>query len=260
MEYQYLTYRIMDRMAWITMNRPEKLNAINRPLWRELQRALQEADADDGLSVIVLTGAGKAFCAGDDIGDLARLKDPEDAKDLFLNCIYGFVNCLFRLQKPLLSAVNGLAYGGGCELVVLTDIAVASENARFALPEGRIGGLPPMFAVFGPPVVGIRATQELLLTTESISAQRALEIGLVNRVVPQEKLLDCIREITWQILKSSPISLRIIKETVNQVLGRYLYDFWIICQRFCQEVAKTEDFLEGTTAFLEKRTPLFRGR
>jgi enoyl-CoA hydratase/3-hydroxyacyl-CoA dehydrogenase len=259
MDYQYLLSRTEDRVAWITLNRPEKLNSLNKPLWKELQKALQEADAAGDVSVIALTGNGRAFCAGDDISELTRLQDPKDAEDLFLNCIYGLVNCIFHLQKPLLSAVNGLAYGGGCELVMLTDIAVASELARFAQPEARIGAWPPIFAVFGPPMVGIKATQELLLTTEPISSKRALEIGLINRVVAPDQLKEETVGITHQIMRSSPASLRIIKETVNQALGRHLYDFWITCQRFLHEVAKTKDFLEGATAFTEKRTPLFRG-
>jgi len=137
---------------------------------------------------------------------------------------------------------------------------VASENARFAQPEARIGAWPPIFAVFGPPMVGIKATQELLLTTEPISSQRALEIGLINRVVAPEQLQEETMQIAHTIMKSSPASLRIIKETVNRALGRHLYDFWITCQRFVHEVVKTEDFLEGATAFTEKRTPFFRGR
>jgi len=260
MEYQHLLFRVEERIAWITLNRPEKLNALSRPLWKELQKALQEADTSDDVSVIALTGTGRAFCAGDDIGELTRLQDPKDAEDLFLGCIYGLVNCIFQLRKPLLSAVNGLAYGGGCELVLLTDIAVASENARFAQPEARIGAWPPIFAVFGPPMVGIKATQEILLAAEPISSQRALEIGLINRVVPQEKLKEATIEVARSIMKSSPASLRIIKETVNQAVGRYLYDFWITCQRFLYEVSKTEDFLEGATAFMEKRPALFKGR
>jgi enoyl-CoA hydratase / 3-hydroxyacyl-CoA dehydrogenase len=260
MEYQYLLFCIEDRVAWITLNRPEKLNCLNKPLWKELRKALGEAEASDDVSVIAVTGNGRAFCAGDDIGELTRLQDPKDAEDLFLNCIYGLVNCIFHLQKPLLSAVNGLAYGGGCELVMLTDIAVASENARFAQPEARIGAWPPIFAVFGPPMVGIKATQELLLTAEPISSRRALEIGLINRVVAPDQLQGATLEIAHTIMKSSPASLRIIKETVNQALGRHLYDFWITCQRFGHEVAKTGDFLGGATAFTEKRTPLFRGR
>jgi enoyl-CoA hydratase / 3-hydroxyacyl-CoA dehydrogenase len=260
MDYQYLKYQVSERMAWITLNRPEKLNALNKALWKELQTVLLTADADDEVSVIVLTGSGRGFCAGDDIAELTRLKSPKDAEDLFLGCIYGLVNCIFRLQKPFLSAVNGIAYGGGCELVLLTDIAIASEEARFAQPEGRIGAWPPIFAVFGPPMVGVKATQEFLLAAEPINPQRALEIGLINRVVPHGRLRESTVEMARSIMKSSAASTRIIKETVNQALGRYLYDFWITCQRFLHEVSKTQDFLEGATAFLEKRPPRFQGR
>jgi enoyl-CoA hydratase/3-hydroxyacyl-CoA dehydrogenase len=259
MEYQFLISRVEDRIAWITLNRPEKLNCLNKPLWKELRKALGEAEATDEVSVIVLTGKGRAFCAGDDIRELTCLQDPKDAEDLFVNCIYGLVDGIFHLQKPLLSAVNGLAYGGGCELVLLTDIAVASENARFAQPEARIGAWPPIFAVFGPAMVGIKATQELLLSAEPIGAQRALEIGLINRVVPPEALKECTVEIARNIMKSSPAALRIIKEAVIQTGARHLFDFWVACQRFIHEVAKTEDFLEGATAFMEKRAPRYKG-
>ena len=112
MEYKYLLRHIEDRIAWITLNRPEKLNALNTPLWKELQTALQEADGMDEVSVIVLTGNGRAFCAGDDIDELTRVQDPQRAEDLFLHCIYGLVNRILLLQKPLMAAVNGLAYGG----------------------------------------------------------------------------------------------------------------------------------------------------
>lgn len=260
MKYKYLLTSTEDRIAWITLNRPEKLNALNIPLWKELQTALQEADGMEDVSVIVLTGKGKAFCAGDDIAELTRVQDPKMAEDLFLNCIYGLVNRIWLLQKPIIAAVNGLAYGGGCELVLLTDMAVASEKARFAQPEVRIGAWPPIFAVFGPVMVGFKATQEMLLTNEPISAQRALEIGLINKVVHPEKVQEAAREMALHIIKSAPASLRITKETVNQTLGRYMHEFWIACQRFNHEVAKTEDFVEGASAFMGKRPPVYCGR
>ena len=259
MTYNHMIYSIEDRVAWITLNRPQKLNALNRPLWVEVQNALRCADSNKDVSVIVLTGKGRAFCAGDDIEELMNMRDPKAAQELFLGCIYGLVSTIFQIQKPLLSAVNGLAYGGGCELVLLTDIAIASENAKFAQPEARIGAWPPIFAIFGPGMVGIKATQELLLGAEAIDAMRALEIGLVNRVVKIEKLKESTMEMAKNIMRCSPASIRIIKETVLNVMGRNLYDFWIACQRLVHEVAKTEDFSEGASAFLEKRSPRFRG-
>jgi enoyl-CoA hydratase/carnithine racemase len=260
MAYHYLLTNTEDRIAWITLNRPEKLNALNNIFWKELQNALQEADADEEVSVIVMTGNGRAFCAGDDIEVLTQVQDPRMAEDLFINCIYGLVSRILLLQKPFLVAVNGLAYGGGCELVLLADMAIASEEARFAQPETRIGAWPPIFAIFGPIVVGLKASQELLLTSEPITAQRALEIGLVNKVVPQDKLKESTREIGLHIMKSAPASLRITKETVNGALGRHLNDFFIACQRFSHEVVKTRDFIEGAQAFMEKRPPVYYGR
>lgn len=259
MTYKHLLYQVEDRVAWLTLNRPHKLNALNRVLWNELQRALQEADASNEVSVLVLTGSGRAFCAGDDIAELADVQDPELGRDLFLNCIYGSVDTICHLTKPFITAVNGLAYGGGCELVLISDMAVASEEARFAQPEARIGAWPPIFAVYGPLLVGHKATHEILLATEPISARRALELRLVNRVVPPDRLRDSTVELARQIMKSSQASLRIIKETINQDLGRHLYEFYISCRRFWYEVSKHEDFAEGTKAFLEKREPHFRG-
>jgi enoyl-CoA hydratase/3-hydroxyacyl-CoA dehydrogenase len=258
MEYQYLIYNIENRVAWITLNRPKKLNALNKPLWMEVQRALKQADSTNEVSVIALTGSGRAFCAGDDIDELLGVQSPKAAEELFLGCVYGMVNTIFQLQKPFLAAINGLAYGGGCELVLLTDIAVASENAKFAQPEARIGAWPPIFAIFGPAVVGFKATQELLLSGEPIDAKRAFEIGLINHVVEDETVKESTMEIAEKLMKCSPASLRIIKETVMNALGHNLYAFRVACQRLIHEVSKTDDFSEGAKAFLEKRSPLFK--
>ncbi len=259
MEYEHLLCTVEDRIGWITLNRPEKLNAINRRLWKELRCGLEKADANANVSVLVLTGSGRAFSAGDDIADLTALSDPEIAQDLFMDCIYRFVDCLLQLRKPLIAAVNGLAYGGGCELVLLSDLAVASSEASFAQPEPRLGAVPPIFAVYGPLVLGLKAACEISMSAEPISAQRAWEVGLVNRITAPSALGDVTRQLARQIMKSSPASLRFIKETVHHGLRRHLYDFYIVCQRFQHEVSKTADFHEGVRAFLGKGHPNFKG-
>jgi len=259
MTYENLLYEVEDNIALITLNRPDKLNSLNQSLWKELRCALKEADQDTGVGAIILTGKGRGFCAGDDISILTDLQHPEIAEDLFINCIYSLVDTIIHLKKPLISAVNGYAYGGGCEIVLLSDLAVASEKAKFALPEGRIGAWPAIAAIFGPYLIGLKNYNELSLLGEPFDAQRAREVGLVNKVVPEDMLLEEARKMAKLILKSSPLSIQIVKEAHNKILGENLYDFWIACKRFSKETAKTHDLKEGSKAFVEKRQPRFKG-
>ncbi|MEE4352036.1 MAG: enoyl-CoA hydratase/isomerase family protein [Desulfatiglans sp.] len=259
MQYSCLSYEVRDRIALITLNRPEKLNSLTQVFWREIRKALEVGDQNSEVLVHMITGNGRAFCAGDDISVLTRLKNPSDADDLFINCIYGLVDTIAHLTKPMISVVNGFAYGGGCELVLLSDLGIASEKATFALPEGRIGAFPAIFSAFGPALLGLKATNELSLTGKPVSARRAFDIGLVNRVVPHEDLMKTSTITAEQVIQSSPVALRIIKETSSKILGDNLHHFWVSCQRFSREVARTDDFLEGATAFMEKRAPKFLG-
>ena len=259
MGYKCLLYEVKEHIAFITLNRPEKLNALTKVFWKEIRQALEVGEQDEKVDVHIIIGNGRSFCAGDDIGVLTQLQSLADAEDLFLGCIYGLVDAIIHLQKPLISAVNGFAYGGGCELVLLSDLAVASEKATFALPEGRIGAFPAIFSVFGPVVMGFKASNELTLLGTPISAQRAVACGLVSRVVPHDKLLVEAVRMAKHIMEASQVSQKIIRETSSRILGDHLYDFWICCQRFAREVANTNDFIEGATAFVEKRTPKFIG-
>jgi len=181
-------------------------------------------------------------------------------KDLLIDCIYGLFSTIVLLQKPLIAAVNGPAYGGGCELVLLSDLAVASDKAVFAQPEGRIGAWPMVLATFGPFLIGLKAANELMMIGEPISANQALSFGLINKVVQHECLIEAAFEMARKVMKSSPVSLKIIKETAAKVMGERLYDFWITQQRSLKESSRTEDWLEGANAFLEKRPARFKGR
>jgi len=259
-EYKHLRYEVRDRIGIITINRPEKLNCLDQQLWKDIQNILKEGDENPEVHVQILTGSGRAFCAGDDISILTQVLDPVIGKDLLLDCIYGLVDTFIHLQKPLIAAVNGYAYGGGCEIVLLSDLAVASEKAVFAQPEGRIGAWPMIFSTFAPFLLGPKVSNELTMVCEPISAERALTIGLINRVVPHDDLMSSSVQMAQSVMKSSPVSLKIIKETSQKIMGERLYDFWISQIRTLKETSHSSDWMEGATAFMEKRPPKFAGQ
>ena len=257
MKYKNLLYEVRDRIGIVTINRPDKLNCLDQQLWKDVRQGLKEGDENPEVQAQIITGSGRAFCAGDDIAILTQVQDTGIGKDLLLDCIYGLVDTIIHLQKPLIAAVNGYAYGGGCEIVLLSDLAVASEKALFAQPEGRIGAWPMIFATFGPFLLGPKASNELTMVGEPISAQQAMSIGLINRVVPDNDLMTCAMEMAQNVIESSPVSLKIIKETSQKIMGERLYDFWISQIRSLKETSRSKDWMEGATAFMEKRPPQF---
>ncbi len=204
-QYEHLLYNIDKGIGVITINRPEKLNCLNQKSWKDIQHALKEGDENPDVQVQIITGSGRAFCAGDDISLLTQVADPKVTKDLLIDCIYGLYSTIINLQKPLITAVNGYAYGGGCELVLLSDLAIASEIATFAQPEGRIGAWPMVFATFGPSLLGLKVANEFTMLCEPVSAQQALSFGLINRVVPHENLMQSAFEMALNVM-NPPVS------------------------------------------------------
>jgi len=183
-----VTYEKKGKVGWITFNRPEKLNALDRESWYLLSTYLKKANEDREINAVVLTGNGRAFSAGDDIHAMYELKSVEEAREFF-STLYEAIESLMNLDKPLICLVNGLAYGGGCEILLLCDIVIASENAKLSIPEGKLGLIPPMAVTIGYKALG-RSISRLVLTGEEISAEEAKAIGLVDYVSrnPEEDL------------------------------------------------------------------------
>ena len=241
-----------DSIAWITLNRPEVLNALNRKLWREIYENLEHAEKNENVRAIVITGAGKAFCAGDDIKEVFSLKTREECEAFFWNFAAPTITKIISLPKPVIAAVNGLAYGGGCEIAMLCDLVVASKNATFAVPEALIGAIPPVAAVIGAFIIGRLNVSWMMLTGEPISAEEAKRIGLVNEVVPHEELMLAAERMAKATMRAAPSSIKAIKRLASlnfdqEKLKKAVEELINIVQ--------TEEGREGHKAFIEKRLP-----
>jgi enoyl-CoA hydratase len=257
---QNLRVERRDGIALITINRPDKLNALDDRTMQELDAAFAAIAADPQTRGVILTGAGeKAFVAGADIGELAT-QSPVDGRERSRRG-QRVLDRIERLGKPVVAAVNGFALGGGCELAMACHVRVASESAKLGTPEVKLG---LMCGYAGtqrlPRLVGKGRALEMLLTGEMVDAAEALRIGLVNRVVPREKLLAEAEGLLRKMLANSPLSLRFTLEAVHDGLEMGLDEaqqqeatlFGLICT--------TEDMKEGTQAFLEKRPARFQGK
>ena len=248
-------------VAVITLNRPNVLNALNASLLAELASALKELDRSSDVRAIVITGSGtKAFAAGADIGELNSLPSPVDGAQKARDG-QAVTLQIERLHKPVIMAINGFALGGGCELAMAGDIRIASENARFGQPEVNLGLIPG----YGGSQRTTRLTGKgmamyLCLTGEMIDAQEALRIGLVQRVVPQDALLDEAKKIANTIAAKAPLAIAAAKRAINGGAHLPIADALELEALEFGTLVGTADFKEGTGAFLEKRKPQWTSR
>src|SRR5919201_7063263 len=220
MKYILLDLQAKDEgIAIIKINRPEVLNALNREAMSELSTAIDIVGADDKIKVLIITGTGeRSFCAGADIRYVVNINPIEGEK--YATFIHGLLNKIENLEKPVIAVVNGYALGGGCELALACHLRVASEQAKFGQPEVKLGITPGYGATVRlPRLIGRGRALELLLTGEMIDAQEALRIGLVNRVVPREKLLEESESLLEKMLANGPVSLRFTLEAVAAGVG-----------------------------------------
>ena len=260
MTYQFLEFQVADRIATITVNRPDKLNALNDATMTELGRAIDQARADSAVGGIILTGAGRAFVAGADIAEL-RAKAPTDVYALARRGQEVFRR-FETSPKPVIAAVNGFALGGGCELAMACHIRIASESAKFGQPEVKLGITPGYGGTQRlTRLIGRGRALQLLLTGEMIDAAEAFRLGLVNRVVPTgDAAVEAARAMLGQMLVNGPLALAQCIETVNRGAEISLEEALALEAAAFGMLAATDDMREGTSAFLEKRPAAFAGK
>jgi enoyl-CoA hydratase len=249
-----------DGIGLVTFNRPDKLNALNATVIAELGALIQDASRDDGVRGLILTGSGpKAFIAGADISELAEVNGSEGI-DLAKRGSR-VLREIERLPKPVIAAINGFALGGGCELAMACHIRLAAPNARFAQPEVKLGLIPGFGGTVRlPRLVGRGRATELLISGAMIDAEEAARIGLVNRVVPAESLVDDARALMRTILAQGPLAVRLCLQAVDGTLDRPLDEALALEAKLFGDACASADKAEGTRAFLEKRPAVFRGR
>src|SRR5216110_2289923 len=260
MNYQTLLFELKDGIAFVTINRPDKLNALNDQVMLELGKAAEQIATEAEIRGAILTGAGpKSFVAGADIGDLAR-QGPFDGKARAQRG-QGVLRRLETCGKPVIAAVNGFALGGGGELAMTYHIRIAIENAKFGQPEVKLGIAPGYGGTQRlPRIVGKGNALYLILTAEMIDAQEALRIGLVNKIVPAGELLAATEKVLRGILSMGPLAVRLALEAVDQGFEMTLEEGLLLEANHFGLLAATRDMKEGLTAFLEKRAPRFEGR
>jgi len=258
--YQTLIYEKKENIGVLTINRPQRMNAISNELTSELKKFLDEIENDDELRVLVITGAGdKAFVAGADINELVDRdaligrRVSRQRQEIFSR--------IENLQVPAIAAINGYALGGGLELALACSIRVCSDKAQFGAPEVKLGIIPGDGGTQRlPRLVGLGRAMEMILTGDFIDAEEAYRIGLVNKIVPHEQLMEKAMELAKKIASRPPLAVRYAKETVNRSLeGSTVSGFAL--ESFLHALScTTEDKKEGVSAFLEKRKGKFKGR
>ena len=260
MEREHVLFEKKDLVAYVTLNRPKVLNALNASTIKELDGVFQEAAGDAGVRVVVVTGSGdKAFAAGADIAELSERNAVTGAE--MAETGQRVLRLLETMGKPSIAAVNGYALGGGCELAMACTIRIASERAKFGQPEVNLGIIPGYAGTQRlPRLVGKGIALDLILTGRTIDAQEALRIGLVSRVAPHEELGAAVDELVQGLLVKGPLALRAAREAIDMGFDMEFDDACKLEASLFGVLCATEDMKDGTQAFLEKRKANFKGK
>lgn len=263
-----LEYTVKDHVATILLNRPEKLNAFNSDMLQAWQQALRDAQADPEVRVVVLTGAGRAFCSGGDTGRMAEKASSAEAadtpyasKESLRAGPQGVALAVQALDKPLIAAVNGAAAGAGLDMALMADIRLAAKSARFTEAYMRVGLMPGAGGCyFLPRVVGLPKALEMFFTADFVTAEEAERIGLVNHVYDDDKLMEETYKLAAKLAGMPPINMRMIKRTIYQSLTMDLRSSLDLVSSHMAVVKATEDSKEAIKSFKEKRKPSFKNR
>jgi enoyl-CoA hydratase len=257
MKFTHILTETRERVGLVTLNRPEALNALNNALMTELMDALQAFDQDEQVHVMVIAGSAKAFAAGADIKEMAD-KTALEMSQRDPIAVFGRIR---TIRKPVIAAVSGWALGGGCELAISCDMIVASETAKFGQPEITIGVIPGAGGTQRlTRAVGKALAMEMILNDRTLSAQEALQYGLVNRVVPVERFLEESLQLAAEIAARPPLAVQAAKRMIDQAFERSLTDGMDEERREFHDLFNSEDQTEGMKAFIEKRKPEWKGK
>ncbi len=257
MEFHDILYTISDGVAVITLNRPRALNATSSQMHRELIAALESAQADDAVKVVVVTGAGRAFCAGADPRELAVPELASEASRL----TYLLLNTVKKLEKPYIAAINGAAAGGGMDMAAVCDLRICSDRAKFPPAYLRMGFVPAEGGGYlWPRIMGLPHALEVLWTSRTLDAEEAYRMGFVNRVVPHEQLMPTTMELAGQLARGPTVAIRLVKKELYETMGWDLDEAVRLTRHYVGLVRQTQDLWEGPRAWMEKREPRFQGR
>lgn len=260
MDFSNIIYEKKEGLAKITLNRPDVLNALDPKTLEEIGEALEDIENDISVRVAVITANGRAFCTGADLAGIASIP-PDKPRDYFLRLWNKVFSAIENVSVPVIAAVNGMAYAGGLELVMVCDLAIASEEAKLSDQHANRGLIPGGGASQRlPRLIGIRKAKELLYTGDRISPAEAERLGLINKVVPADKLEEATNEMVTKLLAKSPMALKAVKKLVNRGMESSL-DAGLEMEMLAMTAhGTTEDFEEGVKSFLEGRPPVFPGR
>jgi enoyl-CoA hydratase / 3-hydroxyacyl-CoA dehydrogenase len=252
MKLENVDYVIANHLARIEMNRPHVLNALSKGMFRDLRKALGLAAGDDDARVVEITGSGKAFSAGLDIREVGGFKSRAEAREFVYRLVKPFWDQLFKCEKPVISLVDGPAYGAGAEIALASDIVIASTESTFAFSGGRVGALCCMSGVIGPSLMNGRKLVEMNLTGSPLTANEAANFGLVTHSVPREELIPTLEKIVREIMHVSPISNSSFKRIRKADLSKTKL---VTAYKELLRTITSKDFREGASAFVSKRAP-----